>query len=325
MGSFALGQLSGTLVVLLFVKWIKRIAITLGVLYLLILGLLYFKQEALLFHPFARAADYQYGDAPESWVALPDGERLNALHLRRGGEGVILYLHGNRGDNGRSLYQTKGLHDFGYDLFLVDYRGFGKSSGTLAGEADLTEDLQVVYDQLKREYAEDRIIVMGYSLGTGPASFLAANNDPQAVVLVAPYTSLAAMKDAIFPFVPDFLVRYPMDNLARLSRSNAPVHILHGQNDELIPVAMGRALSAIDPGRISLTELPDTGHRGAILHRMVSAVVGQLVQVGAAPPPIISRFFTLPNHIVYENFHQGSPAGPVLPPPAKLPRKPARV
>jgi len=248
-------------------KWIKRIAVTLGILYLLLCGVLFFVQEALIFHPQPRLAEFSYGNHPEEWVEMEDGVRLHALHLKRkDARGVVLYLHGNVGDNGRSLYQTRSLADLGYNLFLVDYRGFGKSEGAISSEKDLTTDLQTVYDNLKRTYDEDRIVVAGYSLGSGSACFLAAHNDPRAVVLVAPYTSLLDMKNLFFGMFPDLLLKYELNNVANIEHSKAPVHILHGTDDELIPLAMGRTLEAVDPTRIKLLELPGTGHRGAILN-----------------------------------------------------------
>lgn len=258
-------------------KWLKRIGILLGALYLVLAVAIYVKQEVLIFHPRAHAADYSYGSYPEKWINTTDGTRLHALHLRNGGQGVILYLHGNVGDNGRSLYQTNSLRDLGYDLFLVDYRGFGKSEGQLSTEADMTEDLQAVYDHLKTEFSEDKIILAGYSLGSGPASYLAANNQPEAVVLVAPYTSLTDMKNRFFWIFPDFLLKYKLDNRTNLARSNSPVYILHGTNDELIPLAMGQELEALDPERIKLVELNGVGHRGAILNTMFRTVVTELL------------------------------------------------
>ncbi len=254
-------------------KWIKRITYTLGILYLILCTALFFKQEALLFHPRQYAADHRYGDYPETWIKLPDGNRLHALHLKKSGQGVVMYLHGNVGDNGRSLYHTKALRELEYDLFLVDYRGFGKSEGTLASEANMTEDFQAAYDYLKQFYAEDKIILAGYSLGSGPVSYLAAHNTPRSVVLVAPYTSLTDMKNEFFWMFPDFLLRYEMNNRRHLAQSTAPVYILHGNEDELIPLEMGKELSAIDPDRIRLVELDGTSHRGAILHRSFGQVV----------------------------------------------------
>lgn len=261
-------------------KWLKRILITLGVLYVLISGLLYFCQETLIFHPRPRAEAHSYGNYDEEYVGLPDGDRLHLLKIpaqNGGGKGVILYLHGNVGDNGRSLRQTNSLRGLGYDLVLVDYRGFGKSSGTILGEENMTEDLQLVYDRLRQDYGEDRILLAGYSLGSGPASYLAANNDPAGVVLIAPYTSLVDMKNEFFWMFPDFLMKYELNNLRHLTEADCPVRILHGTADELIPYTMGERLEAIDPGRIRLEALVGTGHRGAVLSSAFGRAVGELI------------------------------------------------
>lgn len=260
-------------------KWIKRIGIFFGGLYLLLCLLLYVFQDSLIFHPRALAAEHSYGNYEESWIELEDGDRLHALRLRdEPAEGVILYLHGNVGNNGRSLYQTKSIRGLGYDLFLVDYRGFGKSEGVIDDENDMTSDLQAVYDALKQEYAESNIFIAGYSLGSGPASYLAANNSPGGVLLVSPYTSLVDMKNRFFWMFPDFLLKYSLDNAANLAASNCPVIIVHGTDDELIPLDMGKGLSRIDPTRISLLELDGVGHRGAILNTAIKEAMNKLLK-----------------------------------------------
>ena len=236
--------------------------------YFVICVALYAFQEALIFHPMPRAQEYSYGNFPETYIEVEEDIKLNAITIpaRQGGEaeGVILYLHGNKGDNGRSRHQTKSFAGGNYDTFLVDYRGYGKSGGQIGGEENMTDDLQVVYDQLKTRYAEDRIIIVGYSLGTGPATYLAANNKPKAIVLVAPYTSLLDMKNQFFWMFPDFLMNYKLNNLSNISKTNAPVTILHGTSDQLIPVSMGEALANANPNMTTLIKLPGVSHRGAI-------------------------------------------------------------
>lgn len=261
-------------------KWMKRLAIALGVLYLVISTLLFAFQERLLFHPRPRPESHQYGDFVEEWIQLSDGDRLHALRLPAEGgqgEGVILYLHGNVGDNGRSLRQTRPLAASGYDRFLVDYRGFGKSEGVIDEEADMTEDLQAVYDRLQQEYGEERIILAGYSMGSGPATYLAANNHPAGMVLVAPYTSLVDMKNEFFWMFPDLLMKYELNNYRHLAASSCPVYIVHGTADKLIPFRMAESLRNLDPERIKLVPLAGVGHRGAVLNSAFGDAVEALI------------------------------------------------
>ncbi|MEM1358089.1 MAG: alpha/beta fold hydrolase [Bacteroidota bacterium] len=260
-------------------KWIKRLLYFFGGGYLLLCGFLFFAQDALIFHPTALSPEHKYGNHEEEWIELSDGVRLNALRLRSSpSKGIILYLHGNVGSNGRSLYQTRAIADLGYDLFLVDYRGFGKSTGEIKEEEAMTNDLQVVYDRLKQDYAEEDIIVLGYSLGSGPASYLAAKNSPKAAVLVAPYRSLLAMKNEFFWMFPDWLMKYRLDNATHLAQASCPVVLLHGTADELIPFSMSTELATLDPGRIKLVKLPNVSHRGAIMNPRVAAEVRKLVE-----------------------------------------------
>ena len=259
-------------------KWTALVA---TIIYLALAIGLYAYQDNLLFHPAARPADHTYGAYPESAVPVAEGVELNALTVSADpgqvAPGVVLYLHGNRGDNGRSVRQTSALTDLGYDLFLVDYRGFGKSTGAISSDAELTEDLQAVYDYLLEFYAEENIIVMGYSLGTGPATYLAAKNRPRGAVLVAPYTSLLDMKNEFFWMFPDFLLRYEMSNLRNLRATVVPVRIVHGTADPLIPVGMARRLLAANPEVVRLAEAEGVSHRGAIFDPAVREAVWELI------------------------------------------------
>ncbi len=247
-------------------KWFKRIAVVLGVGYVLLCLLLYGFQESLIFHPSALEAGYDFGTGEEMTYTAADGTPLNVLAFRHpGARGAILFLHGNRGDNRRSLRQTEGLRNSSYDLYLFDYRGYGKSGGSIGSEADLYGDAQVVYDSLLNHYPEDRILLAGYSLGTGMASYLAAHNQPQRLILAAPYASITAMKNLWLWMVPDFILSYPLNTLENVRAANCPVTILHGQRDELIPYGMAEEIKAVAPDRVELIPLPDAGHRGVIL------------------------------------------------------------
>ncbi|THH34968.1 alpha/beta hydrolase [Neolewinella litorea] len=260
-------------------NWIKRIILFLLVAYAILCAGLYAFQESVIFRPRQLPADYEFGVGEEMTLHTPDGVPLNVLAFQKpGAEGAILFLHGNRGSNRRSLRQTEGLVDAAYDLYLFDYRGYGKSGGAIVSEEQLFADAQIVYDSLRARYAEENIIVVGYSLGTGMASYLAANNHPRHCVLAAPYASITAMKNLWLWMVPDFILKYPLNTRENVARANCPVTVLHGQQDELIPFAMAEEIKEAAPERVELIPLPSSGHRGVILDPLFTETVLRLIK-----------------------------------------------
>ncbi len=260
-------------------KWIKRILITLTVLYVLACGILYLYQDRIIFFPEPRAADHVYGgEGSEVTLTAEDGTELNALYVQRpGATGTVLFLHGNRGDNGRALHQARPVLDQQQNLLLLDYRGFGKSGGVIRSQRQLYADAQLAYDWLKARTPESKITLIGYSLGTGMVSHLAAENEPRQLVLVAPYLSLRAMKNLWFWMTPDFLLRYDLDNTEQLPRTNCPVYLLHGDQDRLIPYAMAEELVALDPERIELRTVKGGSHRSVILSNTFRRLVSDIL------------------------------------------------
>ncbi len=247
-------------------KWLLRIVVVLAVVYGLLCAALYIYQENLIFRPRLLAADYRFEQGEEFYIPTADGVLLNVLAFRHPkSEGAILFLHGNRGSNRRSLRQVEGLTNTNYDLYLLDYRGYGKSGGEIESEEQLYTDAQTMYDTLKSHYEESSIVVAGYSLGTGMASFLAAENNPAYCILAAPYASITAMKNLWLWMVPDFILKYPLNTLQNVARARCPVTVIHGLRDDFIPFGMAEEIKEVAPNRVQLIPLPDAGHRGAIL------------------------------------------------------------
>ena len=246
-------------------KFVRRLFIFFGVCYLLLTAVIFFFQEKLIFHPRPIAADYLYDWGEE--IAVPvEGASLSTVWVRKpNSKGVVLYFHGNKGDNNRGLYQMRNVLEKPFDAVMIDYRGFGKSTGEVESNKQLLADVQAVYDRVKQEYSEDKIHLLGYSLGTGMASYLAAENNPAELTLVAPYTNLEDMKNQAFWWLPDFLLKYRLDTESRIARIKCPVNIFHGTQDELIPFAMAERLKELSPKRVRLIPMKGVGHRGAIL------------------------------------------------------------
>ncbi len=262
---------------LLRMKWIKGLVITALAAYGILCAALYLGQERFIFIPDKLPADYKFDIGEEVNLEVGEGVALNCLWFKEpGAKGVILYLHGNRGSNQRCLRQAETMSGNGYDIFMPDYRSYGKSGGKTKSESQLQSDAQQVYDFLKKHYPEDRIVLVGYSLGSGFAAYLAANNHPQQLILLAPYFSMLDLKNERFPFVPDFILKYPLKSGEYLQKANLPVTLFHGKSDEVIPFESSEKLQAIRPGVFHLIATQDN-HRSIIFNPLFRQTVARLL------------------------------------------------
>lgn len=230
-------------------------------------GFLWVRQERLLFAPEVLAQDHAFtqADTQEEWVDVP-GARLHALHLRqplRNGQrhtkGIVFYLHGNAG-NVATWYTN---HDYwlqsGYDLFMLDYRGFGKSSGHIQNEAQLHDDVMRAWQQVAREYVGLKHVIFGRSLGSGLATRLAMQVHSDLLILVSPYQSIEALATSIYPWVPPVVLRYPMHTDQWLPHVPGRIVIFHGDRDTLIPFSHAQALKRLQ-ARAQLIRVDGAGH-----------------------------------------------------------------
>jgi pimeloyl-ACP methyl ester carboxylesterase len=247
----------------------KVVLIVMGVvaaLYVLLCGVLYFKQERLLFAPTHLPVGYQFhfpGQFEERWTTAADGIRLHGLLFKTpNSKGLVFYLHGNGGalnSWGDAAATYTALH---YDVFLLDYRGYGKSGGSISTQAQMLADVDTVYQQLLPEYPENRTVILGYSLGTGPATWLAARHHPKLLILQAPYFSMRDMATRLYPFVPGFVLRYPMPTNELIGQVSAPIVLFHGDRDEVIDFNSTLRLKALLKPTDKLIVLPGARHNG---------------------------------------------------------------
>ena len=144
---------------------------------------LYFFQEKLLFLPTVLSQEYEFQfnyPFEELFLEIDENTVINALHFKsENPKGVILYFHGNAGDLSRWGLIGERFVALNYDVFIIDYRTYGKSKGKLS-EVGFYKDAQYCYDYLLKHYSEDKITLYGRSLGTGLASYLSSQNSPTA-------------------------------------------------------------------------------------------------------------------------------------------------
>lgn len=243
-----------------------RIAALCLLLYGAVLTWLWFKQESLLFAPTVLAADYPLATAPdlhEVSIAVP-GARLSALHLRLPKpKGVVFFLHGNAGNLASWFVNTDYYRRANFDLFMVDYRGYGKSSGRIESEAQLRADVRAAWAVVAPQYTGRKIVVYGRSLGSGLAAGLSAelagSSPPDLTVLVSSYTSMAALAGEHYGWIPQAVLRYPMRTDQIVASIRSPLLLIHGEQDTLIAPAHSDAIRSLVP-HASLLRIAGAAH-----------------------------------------------------------------
>ena len=201
------------------------------------IGWLYFKQEALLFAPVVLPADHVFnlGDDVKELQVEVAGARLSALHLQNPRpRGVVFFLHGNGGNLDNWFVNIDFYRRANFDLFMIDYRGYGKSTGRIESEAQLRADVRAAWNQIAPRYRGLKQVIYGRSLGSGLAAELAADVQPSLTMLVSPYISMKALVAEYYPVVPGFALRYPLRTDLALPRIEGPVLLIHGAADPLI-------------------------------------------------------------------------------------------
>jgi pimeloyl-ACP methyl ester carboxylesterase len=226
--------------------------------------LVYFFQEKLIFKPEKLKQDFQFKyDIPfrEYFFDVEPGVRINGLHFfRENPKGLILYFHGNtRSIKGWAKY-AKDFYRYDYDVLLLDYRGFGKSTGKRS-EKEMLNDMQFVYEKLMEQYIEDHLIIYGRSLGSGFATKLASDNNPRYLILDSPYFNFLGVIERFLPILPVRLVlHYQLRTDLWIPKVKCHTYIIHGTKDRLIPIRNSEKLQKLNPQKITLIRIDGGGH-----------------------------------------------------------------
>jgi len=240
------------------------LAIWAGAGYVLLCLGLYVFQERLIFFPERLPPDYEFVyDAPFEELALPvAGAALSALRFEAAApQGVILYFHGNAGSLAGWGDVGEPLAAHGYDVVIVDYRGYGKSEGRINGEAVWLADAEAVYAYVVELYGEERVILYGRSIGSTAAAYLAAQHRPRLLILEAPFYSLGDLARRAMPpvFPLGLLLKYDLPVYRWLEEVECPVVIFHGTEDEVVPFDSSRRL--LSHAHSEVTFIPVEGGR----------------------------------------------------------------
>lgn len=204
--------------------------------------------EVFIFQDGTLPKDYTFQlnhDFEEITLKANDGASINCLLLKTKNppKGIILYFHGNRNNLSRWANECAYLTNYGYQVLVMDYRGYGKSTG-LRNEANFYADAYLAYQKCKKSFPSEKIIAYGRSLGSGPACWLAANAELQALVLETPYTRFTDLiEQKVLGLPMRWFLDYQFDNLSQLKNITEPVLIIHGTDDKLIPISHAQTLT----------------------------------------------------------------------------------
>ena len=219
----------------------KRIIIwvvLLLIVYTIICLLLYVKQEKFIFHPKKVSSNYIYQfnrNFEEKIFVTKDSINLNSVFFAAdSSKGLIFFLHGSGGNVERYRQSIPHYAQLDYDILFLDYRGYGKSDGTLNSEDQFFEDVETVYSELRSIYNEGNVVIIGFSIGTVPAAMLASRNNPKLLVLEAPHYSYLEKAKKKIPILPiSLIMKYKFETYRFVEQTKSPIIIFHGEKDEV--------------------------------------------------------------------------------------------
>jgi fermentation-respiration switch protein FrsA (DUF1100 family) len=244
---------------------LKWLLIVVSVAYACGLAVLFFVQRSFLFPipTVVRTSPQQAGfpEAEEHILAAADGEKVIVWHVpAKPGHPVILYFHGNGDFLAGFFGRFRDLIADGTGVVALSYHGYAGSSGQ-PSERGLLQDADAAYAFTTARYGADKIVVWGFSLGTGVAVALAAKQPVRKVILEAPFTSIADVAALRFPIAPvRWLIRDPFRSDARIGHVTARLLIMHGEQDPAIPIRFGERLFTLAHEPKQFVRFPAGGH-----------------------------------------------------------------
>lgn len=229
-----------------------------------LLALMYAFQRSLLYFPDLKRTPPALAGLPQADEILlqsSDGKTLIAWTVSpRGDKPVVVYFHGNAGALGLRAERFRKIAADGTGLVALSYRGYGGSTG-IPTEAGLIRDAQAAYGYAVARYPKHRIVLWGESLGTAMAVAVAAENEVGGLILDAPFTSIADVGAAAYPFAPvRLLLKDSFHSDRRIGRVHAPVLMLHGERDSIVPIGLGERLFALANEPKRMVRYPQGGH-----------------------------------------------------------------
>lgn len=246
--------------------------------YAALCAFMYFAQRGLMYFPDrmrTAPADAGLLEAKEEKLVTADGETIIVWHIppRDETKPVVVYFHGNGGALKLRVSRFASLAAEGFGVVGVSYRGYGGSSGTPT-EDGLIADGVAAYEFAAKRYTPARVALWGESLGTGVAVAVAAEAPVAKLVLETPFTSAADVGASVYAFLPvRLLMKDQFRSDLRIKNVKAPVLVLHGERDSVVPIAFGERLFAMIAGEKKFARFPGGEHYDLDRHGGLKATV----------------------------------------------------
>ena len=230
----------------------------------------YLLQDYFILRPKRLPATYAYsftGDFEEIFLSTADEGKLNALWFKiPNPKGVILFFHGNADNLARWGHLHHYFAQYGYDFFVYDYRGYGKSTGPRT-EKTLYQDAMAVYQYLVHRYQADQIVLFGRSLGCAFATKIASEKLSKRVILETPFYSMPNLFYTYYPFFPRvFWFKYVLSNCKHIKKIDQPICILQGTKDFVVPFRCAQRLQRCLKAEDQFVTIPGGGHNNLLFY-----------------------------------------------------------
>lgn len=226
--------------------------------------ILYFIQEKFIFHAEKLPSNYEFSfrnEFEELNLKTEDGEKLNGLLFKaKTSKGVVLFFHNHSGNINHWSRSAVFINNQNYDVLMMDYRGFGKSTGDF-NEQLMFEDSLLWYNFTKKLYDEKLITVYGRGIGAAFAAYASSINNPKQLVLVSPIYSINYTAKANYPFLPTKLIlKYKFETYKHIEKVKCNTYFFHGVKDKLVPFSSSEKLHELIKENSELYLIPKGNH-----------------------------------------------------------------
>ncbi len=236
-----------------------------------------FLESVSLFYPSRKiqVTPKEAGVAFEDiYFSTADHVRLNGWLVKRADRpevaATVLFFHGNAGNIGDRVEKVVNFRDLGLNVFIIDYRGYGKSQGRPT-EQGMYADAKAAYDYLQSrpDIAKNRIVVYGASMGGVAAVDLASKYPVAALIADSTFTSAADMAKKIAPFVPSFMLAVKLDSASKIKKVTVPKLFIHSPQDGTVPFRFGKALFDLAPEPKEFLQITGSHNEGYALSEQI--------------------------------------------------------